>query len=56
VFVAASGMKKLGSQSTWQGNFGFVQDWKLLGPFDNLQGKGFSTAYQPEVAVNLRAT
>jgi hypothetical protein len=31
-------------------------DWKLVGPFDNQQGKGFAVVYPPETVVNLTAT
>lgn len=29
-------------------DYGFIQDWSLIGPFDNGQGKGFLTVYAPE--------
>jgi hypothetical protein len=36
-------------------HFGFVRDWKLIGPFDNTAGKGFEIAYPPETKVVLDA-
>ena len=56
VLAVTEALKKLGHPVDLARQFGFVQDWKLLGPFDNLQGKGFDKPYQPEVAVNLAAT
>ena len=32
---------------------GFVGRWRMIGPFDNDQGKGFFTAYPPENGVQL---
>src|SRR5207247_2034770 len=37
-------------------HFGFVQDWLLLGPFDNTGGKGFQMAYGPEQRLDLTGT
>jgi hypothetical protein len=31
-------------------------DWRLVGPFDNRDGKGFDTAYPPEKGVDFTAT
>jgi hypothetical protein len=35
--------------------FGFIVEWKLIGPFDNTDGKGFATEYPPEREVNYAA-
>ena len=37
-------------------HFGFVQQWQMVGPFDNRGGKGFSVTYPPENDVDLHAT
>ena len=36
-------------------HFGFLQRWKIAGPFDNTEVKGFHTAYTPEQTVALEA-
>jgi len=33
----------------------FIQDWQIVGPFANVEGKGFDTAYAPEAKVDLAA-
>ncbi len=35
---------------------GFVMDWKLIGPFDNRDKKGFPVPYPPETEIKLDAT
>jgi hypothetical protein len=34
---------------------GFVLHWKLIGPFDNIDDKGWDVAYPPEKKVDLAA-
>jgi len=36
-------------------DFNFVQDWRLIGPFDNALNRGFARAYPPEREINLNA-
>ncbi len=48
-------LKKLGQPVNLAEHFGFLLDWKLVGPFDNHAGKGFDVAYPPERAVDLKA-
>jgi hypothetical protein len=36
-------------------HMGFVLQWKLVGPFDNVDGVGFDKAYPPESGVDLDA-
>ena len=36
-------------------HMGFVMDWKLIGPFDNREKKGFNVAYPPEKEINPAA-
>jgi hypothetical protein len=36
--------------------FGFLTDWKVVGPFDNTDKKGFEGAYPPEQGIDLAAT
>jgi hypothetical protein len=56
VKTAADTLKKLGKPVDLATVFGFLQDWKLIGPFDNVSGKGFERAYPPEVAVEPAAS
>jgi hypothetical protein len=36
-------------------HFGYVIKWKLIGPFDNTDEKGFDVLYPPEVGVDYKA-
>jgi hypothetical protein len=49
-------LEKLGHPVDLAHHYGFIQDWKLVGPFDNRGGKGFGTAYPPEGKVDLAAS
>jgi hypothetical protein len=49
-------LKKLGHPVDLDHHYGFLLDWKLLGPFDNHQGKGFDVAYPPESTIDVAAT
>lgn len=55
VMTTTEALKKLGQPVDLARQFGFLQDWKLLGPFDNRQEKGFAVAYPPEIGVNFSA-
>jgi hypothetical protein len=48
-------LKKLGQPVDLPSHFGFVQDWYLIGPFDNIGGKGFDVAFPPETEVSFAA-
>lgn len=37
-------------------HFGFILDWKIVGPFDNTDEKGFDVAYPPEHKIDLTAS
>ena len=49
-------LEKLGHGVDLAHHYGFVQDWMLVGPFDNRSGKGFDTPYLPETNVDFSAT
>ncbi len=36
-------------------HLGFILDWKLIGPFANVEQKGVETPYPPEKALDFRA-
>src|SRR4029077_9387613 len=46
-------LEKLGHQVNLAEHFGFIMDWKLIGPFDNTARKGFEVSYPPELEINL---
>ena len=48
-------MKELGETVDLQKHFGFLTEWHLIGPFDNVDLKGFNIAYPPETERNLKA-
>jgi hypothetical protein len=37
-------------------HFGFILDWKIIGPFDNTGENGFDVAYPPEEKIDLTAS
>jgi hypothetical protein len=54
--LVTEALKKLGHPVDLAHHYGFLLDWKLLGPFDNHQGKGFAVAYPPEAAIDVTAS
>ena len=56
VKAAAEALKKLGKPVDLSHHFGFIADWKILGPFPNPSGKGFDTEYEPEKKLDLKAS
>ena len=51
----AQKLKDLGQPVDLQKLFGFLTEWKVIGPFDNTGNKGFETAYPPEeIAVKVK--
>lgn len=51
----AESLKGLGVDVDMNRHFGFITDWKLIGPFDNTDMKGFAVAFPPESDVSLDA-
>jgi hypothetical protein len=49
-------IQKLGETVDTNSLMGFVPAWQLIGPFDNVEKKGFATSYPPEQTVDLTAT
>ncbi len=41
-------LKELGVEVDLAEHFGFIQEWRLIGPFDNVDKQGFAVAYAPE--------
>jgi hypothetical protein len=48
-------LKGLGQPVDLQKHFGFLAEWKVVGPFDNTDNQGFETAYPPELKIDLAA-
>ncbi len=48
-------LRDLGETVDLQKHFGFVTNWKLIGPFDNTDKKGFDVAYPPEKELKFDA-
>jgi hypothetical protein len=45
----------LGEKVDLPAHFGFVMSWRLAGPFDNAEKKGFPVAYVPETELRFDA-
>jgi hypothetical protein len=52
---AAKRLKDLGQTIDLAKHLGFLLDWKLIGPFANVEQKGVEAAYAPEKALDFRA-
>ena len=48
-------LKKLGVEVDLPRHFGFLMNWKTIGPFANKDRKGFEVVYPPEKELNLAA-
>jgi len=51
----AKELSKLGSPVNLPSVFGWVLDWKVIGPFDNKGRVGFDKVFPPEQAIDLNA-
>ena len=49
----AQALKQLGQPVALPAVFGWVQNWKVIGPFDSTRGAGFEKVYPPEQHVDL---
>lgn len=52
---AAKRLKDLGQTIDLAKHLGFILDWKLIGPFNNVEQKGVETPYPPEKALDFSA-
>lgn len=48
-------LRAMGEKIDLQKHFGFLTEWRLIGPFDNVGLKGFDVTYPPEMELNLSA-
>jgi hypothetical protein len=55
VNVIAEALREQGGMVDLPMHFGFVMDWKVIGPFDNTGGAGFDTVFPPEKEITLDA-
>jgi hypothetical protein len=51
VDLAAKHLKRLGVKADVAGHYGFIRSWKLVAPFDNVNGVGFEKVYAPEKGI-----
>ena len=55
VKAVVKSLRELGETVDLKKHFGFLTEWSLIGPFDNVGLKGFDIAYPPERELNLKA-
>jgi len=48
VRIASDRLKDLGERVDLPRHFGFLMEWKVIGPFDNTGSRAFNVAYPPE--------
>ncbi len=51
----ATELREQGAKVDLPKHMGFIMDWKIIGPFDNRDKKGFAVAYPPEKEINPAA-
>ena len=56
VLLLAGRVKRLGGKVDLPRHFGFITRWRIIGPFDNAEQKGFDAVYPPERMIDLTAT
>ncbi|MCH2203412.1 MAG: hypothetical protein MK102_15695 [Fuerstiella sp.] len=55
VKTIAAALESAGEPVDLQTHFGFMPEWKIVGPFDNREMKGYAVAYPPESEFDLTA-
>ena len=55
VEAIAKDLGKLGQPVDLPAVFGWLTDWKAIGPFDNTGGAGFARVFPPEQSIDLKA-
>jgi hypothetical protein len=56
VDAIAAELKKLGHPVDLAAHFGLILRWKVIGPFDNMEKKGFDVPYPPEKEIDYKAS
>jgi len=54
--LLADRLKKLDRPVDLARHFGFLMTWKVVGPFDNMDEKGFDRVYPPEKELDTKAS
>ena len=49
----AQQLTKMGQKVDIASHLGLILNWKIIGPFDNTDGKGFDAAYPPEEKIDF---
>ncbi len=52
----AGSLRELGQKVDLIRQFGFLVDWRVIGPFDNTGRAGFEVVYPPEQALDFKAS
>ena len=52
---ASAKLRDAGQQVDLATHMGYLMNWKLIGPFDNIDDKGWDAAYPPEAEIDLAA-
>lgn len=55
VKTISKALREAGQEVDIQSHFGFLASWKIIGPFDNKEMRGFPVAYEPEKQLDLSA-
>lgn len=55
VKTISKALRDAGQTVDIQKHFGFLTSWKIIGPFDNKEMKGYAIAYAPESELDLSA-
>ena len=55
VKTVAKQLKELKEEVDLKKHFGFLTEWRVIGPFDNVAFKGFDAVYPPEEKLDLTA-
>jgi hypothetical protein len=55
VKVCTDQLEKLGQKVDTARHLGFILKWKLIGPFDNTEKKGYGIVYEPEKEIDYSA-
>lgn len=55
VKTISKALRDAGVEVDLQRHFGFLTDWKIIGPFNNKEGVGYAAVYPPETEINPSA-
>ncbi|MBI3860412.1 MAG: hypothetical protein HY290_00800 [Planctomycetia bacterium] len=51
--VISAGLERLGQPVNFPRHLGFITEWNLIGPFDNVNHNGYAATYPPETQIDL---